>query len=168
MGFFDKLADGIKDAAEQFQEDREKQRQFVAENPGSQAICNFCRALFQPDNPAYDWLKDTNEHVLLKFNKVGLFPKVHEDHIAICRRRVAKWDNEGGGRASNLDEAIHQTIEVQTYTFAEMYEWDHADPDTCYAELDSRLMQSCLFDMIRDTLDELPHLENNNGEYLLR
>ena len=167
MGFLDKLADGIKASAEQFKEDREEEIRFVETNPGSRAICDFCQMLFQPDNPAYDWLKDTNDHVLLTFNKVGLYPEVREDHISICRHRVNKWDNEGGGRASNLDEAIHQTIEVKNYTCAEIYSWDGVDPDDCYAELDSRLKRSRLREMIVDTLNQLPHLENHNGEYLL-
>lgn len=146
MGVFGRLGGSIVEKVTKDKETREKEKNFVRNNEGSQAICAFIRNLFEKGNMGYEWVKK---------NRTGLFPVTHQDSVALC------YFEYGDGKS--WEGMKTKEIAAAEFSFQEMYEWYGLDSDRAYSMLGTRTMLDTLDQMIRVEVEKLPHIKNSNG-----
>lgn len=146
MGLFGQLVGTAAEKLTKDKEDRQKEQAFVRNNEGSRAICAFMVDLFEKGNSGYDWVKK---------NRVGLYPVIYSDSVALCYMQA--------GDGKSFSGMAPKDIEVARYSFQQMYKWYGLSSGVGYAQLSSRTQLNELEDMINAAVQELPHIKYNNG-----
>lgn len=75
IGLFKQLVQTVGENISKDKEQRELEKEFVRNNIGSKAICEYFVNLFDKGNSGYLWIKE---------NKVGVCPVIHSNYVSLC------------------------------------------------------------------------------------
>jgi len=146
MGILGKIIDSAGEKIAQAKEQKAQEEAFVQNNPGSKAICAYMVSLFEKGNPGYQWVKE---------NRMGLYPVIYEDAVALC------YMQPGDGKSLSGIKPTDE--EVVRYSFQQMYQWYGLAAGQGYSRLGTKIMRKKLEAMISGAVQQLPHIKYNIG-----
>lgn len=106
--------------------------------------------LFDKGNAGYAWVKQ---------NRVGLYPVVGEESVALCYMQPGDGQSFSGIKPKD--------VVVSEYSFQEIYSWYNLEAGSGYERLTSRTQLNALEQQIHSEVQKLPHIKFNNG-YLVK
>lgn len=142
MSLFGKLQEKYQENKAQKQQEEE----YVKNNRGTEAICAYMKAMFEKDNPAYQWLKS---------EKTPLYPVVGEDCVSLCYMQA--------GNGQSIRDIKPSDIAVFTCSFQQMYDWYGLGNGEGYSVLNTKVEKKALEQFITWEVEKLQHLKYNGG-----